>query len=88
MILQLQSSDLYNDRNWLFNQYVIQKKSIGEIARILLGDIKMTEKEVKKQKEIDRSLERFMLSPESIVILKKGGKTVCDPKDKTCKIEE
>ena len=47
----------------------------------------MTEKETKKQKEMDRSLERFMLSPESIVILKKGGKT-CNPKDKTCKIEE
>lgn len=47
----------------------------------------MTTIENKKQKEMDRSLERFMLSPESIVILKKGGK-VCDPKDKTCEVEE
>lgn len=45
-------------------------------------------KETKKSKETDRSMERFMLSPESIVILKKGGKPVCDPKDKTCKVEE
>ncbi len=48
----------------------------------------MTEKDTKKFEKVDRSMERFMLSPESIVILKKGGKTVCDPKDKTCKIEE
>ena len=50
----------------------------------------MTEKdskETKKSKETDRSMERFMLDADSIVILKKGGK-VCDPKDKTCKIEE
>ena len=47
----------------------------------------MTEKETKKSEKVDRSMERFMLNPDSIVILKKGGKT-CNPKDKTCKIEE
>ena len=45
----------------------------------------MADKETKKT---DRNLDRFMLDPDSIVILKKGGKTVCDPKNKTCKIEE
>ena len=48
----------------------------------------MTEKDSKETKKVDRSMERFMLNADSIVILKKGGKTVCDPKDKTCKIEE
>lgn len=48
----------------------------------------MTEKDSKETKKVDRSMERFMLSPDSIVILKKGGKPVCNPKDKTCKIEE
>lgn len=48
----------------------------------------MTDKEtLKKSKEADRSMERFMLDADSIVILKKDGKT-CDPKDKTCKMEE
>ncbi|NLH78732.1 MAG: hypothetical protein GX465_17045 [Acidobacteria bacterium] len=47
----------------------------------------MTEKDTKKSEKVDRSMERFMLDADSIVILKKGGKT-CDPKDKTCKIEE
>ena len=48
----------------------------------------MTEKDSKEPKKVDRSMERFMLNADSIVILKKGGKTVCDPNDKTCKIEE
>lgn len=48
----------------------------------------MTEKDSKETKKVDRSMDRFMLNADSIVILKKGGKTVCDPKDKTCKIEE
>ena len=48
----------------------------------------MTEKDSKETKKVDRSMERFMLDADSIVILKKGGKPVCDPKDKTCKIEE
>ena len=48
----------------------------------------ITEKETKKSEKVDRSMDRFMLDADSIVILKKGGKTVCDPKDKTCKIEE
>ena len=48
----------------------------------------MTEKDSKDTKKVDRSMDRFMLDADSIVILKKGGKTVCDPKDKTCKIEE
>jgi hypothetical protein len=48
----------------------------------------MTEKDSKETKKVDRSMERFMLNADSIVILKKGGKTVCDPKDKTCKLEE
>jgi len=48
----------------------------------------MTEKDSKETKKVDRSMDRFMLDADSIVILKKGGKTVCDPKDKTCKLEE
>ena len=48
----------------------------------------MTEKDSKETKKVDRSMDRFMLNADSIVILKKGEKTVCDPKDKTCKIEE
>lgn len=48
----------------------------------------MTDKEIKKPKKTGRSMDRFMLDADSIVILKKGEKTVCDPKDKTCKVEE